>query len=284
MNEAIQNIKMALAPYYSSREIESLIKIIFEHLLHYSPVDIIMHKDSELSDYMIRKINDVVKQLISGTPIQYIFNEAYFDGHYFKVTTDTLIPRPETEELVEMIIKENTASDLKILDIGTGSGCIAISLALAMKFADVTAIDISTKAIEIGCENAQNLKAKVRFINNDIFHYCPPHDSFDIIVSNPPYICEKEKNTMESNVLDHEPDTALFVPDSEPLLFYDRIAKIAIDSLSNNGKLYFEINNLYADDIARMLDQLGYRNIEIRKDMYNLPRFVIAQKIKDNDW
>lgn len=284
MKEAIQKIKDSLAPYYSTREIDALIRIIFEHLMNYSPVDIIMHKDSELSDYMRGKIDEVINELIKGEPIQYIFNDAYFDGHHFKVTQDTLIPRPETEELVEMIISENQQSDLRILDVGTGSGCIALSLALAMKFPIVTAMDISLPALKIAEENATNLKVKIKFVEADILKQRPYNDIYDIIVSNPPYICEQEKKDMEKNVLDYEPESALFVPDSDPLLFYNAISKYAMEALSYGGKLYFEINNKYGLEISSMLQKIGFKNIEIRNDIHNLPRFAIATKPKENDW
>lgn len=278
MKDTIQNIKNSLSPIYNPREIDAFIRIIFEHLMHYTTVDIIMHKDSELSDFIREKIANVTKELVLGKPIQYIFNEAYFDGHYFKVTKDTLIPRPETEELVEMIINENKSTDLNVLDIGTGSGCIAISLALGMKFANVTAFDISTKAISVAEENAKKLKAKINFIEKDILKASPKSGEFNIIVSNPPYICDCEKKDMEKNVLDFEPHTALFVPDQSPIIFYETIAQYARTSLKDNGRLYFEINNKYVDEVTTMLSDSGYINIVAHKDIHNLYRFVSATK------
>lgn len=280
MKQAISKIKESLAPIYDSREIDAMIRIIFEHLLNYSRVDIIMHKDNELSDFMRSKIDKVIERLVAHEPIQYIFNDAYFHGYHFEVTPATLIPRPETEELVDMISDENKREDLHVLDIGTGSGCIAISLALYLPFSKVTAVDISAEAIEVAKRNAAKLKAKVNFIQADILNSFPD-EKFDIIVSNPPYICEEEKANMEQNVLDFEPHTALFVPNTDPLLFYRSIAKNAIKSLNPNGKLYYEINSRFADETVKMLEEIGFAGIEIRKDMYNRNRFAVATKPND---
>ena len=280
MKQAISKIKESLVPIYSSRETDAMVRIIFEHLLNYSRVDIIMHKDNELSDFMRSKIDKVIERLVAREPIQYVFNDAYFHGHHFKVTPATLIPRPETEELVDMISDENKREDLRVLDIGTGSGCIAISLALYLPFSQVSAVDISADAIEVAKRNAAKLKAKVNFIQADILNSFP-EEKFDIIVSNPPYICEEEKADMEQNVLDFEPHTALFVPDTDPLLFYRSIAKNAIKALNPGGKLYYEINSRFAAETVKMLEDTGFSDIGIRKDMYNRNRFAVAKKPED---
>ncbi|MDD2961442.1 MAG: peptide chain release factor N(5)-glutamine methyltransferase [Muribaculaceae bacterium] len=279
MKDTLDKIRKSLTPYYDKGEIESFIKIIFEELLNYSTVDIILHKDNKLSDFMRAKIENVVQDLIKRRPIQYIFGETYFYGHRFKVTPDTLIPRPETEELIDFIVKQNKESDLRVLDIGTGSGCIAISLALALRFAQVDAIDISDKAIDVAKSNGERLHAKVNFINADILNYNDSHnENYNIIVSNPPYICDNEKINMDKNVLDYEPHSALFVPDSDPLLFYRAIADYGTKALNSKGWLYFEINSLYSKEVASMLSDKGYINIEIIKDIHSMPRFVIALK------
>ena len=280
MKQAISKIKESLVPIYGSRETDAMVRIIFEHLLNYSRVDIIMHKDNELSDFMRSKIDKVIERLVAREPIQYVFNDAYFHGHHFKVTPATLIPRPETEELVDMISDENKREDLRVLDIGTGSGCIAISLALYLPFSQVSAVDISADAIEVAKRNAAKLKAKVNFIQADILNSFP-EEKFDIIVSNPPYICEEEKADMEQNVLDFEPHTALFVPDTDPLLFYRSIAKNAIKALNPGGKLYYEINSRFAAETMKMLEDTGFSDIGIRKDMYNRNRFAVAKKPED---
>ena len=279
MQQNINKIRQALSPKYSDREIEAYIRIIFENLLGYTPVDIIMHKDTVLSDFISSKVDHVIEEMLNNKPIQYIFGYTYFHGHKFLVTPGTLIPRPETEELVDLIISENKGYDIRILDIGTGSGCIAISLAIDMKFPEVTAIDISPSAIETAEQNARNLKTKVNFKVADILNPdVRANEEYGIIVSNPPYICEREKKTMESNVLDYEPHSALFVPDNNPLLFYRAIAKYSISALTRQGKLYFEINNLYAVQICAMLEEYGFTGILVHKDVHNQPRFISAIK------
>ncbi|MFI3240560.1 MAG: peptide chain release factor N(5)-glutamine methyltransferase [Bacteroidales bacterium] len=281
MKSNIDKIRKELTPQFSKRDIESYIRIIFYNLLGYSPIDIIMHDDNELSDFISSKIDKIIAELKQNKPIQYIFGNTYFHGHQYRVTPDTLIPRPETEELVDRIIDENSNSDLSLLDIGTGSGAIAISLAMAMKFPIVTAMDISSKALDIAKQNATTLKARVNFQLADILTTPPPSKKYDIIVSNPPYICENEKQAMESNVLDYEPHLALFVPDNNPLLFYRTIAEFGQKALKDGGKLYFEINNKYATQTVNMLQKYGYSQTELIRDIHNEYRFTSA--IKKND-
>lgn len=279
VQQNINKIRQALSGKYSDRETDAFIRIIYENLLRYSPVDIIMHKDTVLSDFISAKIDRVIEELLNNKPIQYIFGYTYFHGHKFIVTPDTLIPRPETEELVDLIITENKGYDIPVLDIGTGSGCIAISLAIDMKFPVVTATDISPAAIEIAEQNAGNLKTKVKFIVADILKTnIPAKEEYSIIVSNPPYICKREKSSMEPNVLDYEPHSALFVPDDNPLLFYRAIAQYSIGALTKPGKLYFEINNIYAVKICTMLEEYGFTEISVHKDVHNEPRFISAVK------
>lgn len=275
-------IKDTLSPIYSKGEIKNIIRIIFENLKNYSQVDIIMNQDEVLSDYIKQKIDVILKRLLNREPIQYIFSEAYFQGMTLKVSPDTLIPRPETEELVDIIIKENTKSDLHILDIGTGSGAIAIALARALRFPVVDAIDISSGAIDIAKENAISLKVKINFMIKDILSIeNPPENIYDIIVSNPPYITNEEKTSMEVNVLDYEPHSALFVPDNEPLLFYTAISSYAKQALRPGGRIYFEINNKFGKETANLLSDCGFSSVNITKDMYGLDRFVSAIKPQD---
>lgn len=275
-------IKDTLSPIYSKGEIKNIIRIIFENLKNYSQVDIIMNQDEVLSDYIKQKIDVILKRLLNREPIQYIFSEAYFQGMTLKVSPDTLIPRPETEELVDIIIKENTKSDLHILDIGTGSGAIAIALARALRFPVVDAIDISSGAIDIAKENAISLKVKINFMIKDILSIeNPPENIYDIIVSNPPYITNEEKTSMEVNVLDYEPHSALFVPDNEPLLFYTAISSYAKQALRPGGRIYFEINNKFSKETANLLSDCGFSSVNITKDMYGLDRFVSAIKPQD---
>lgn len=275
-------IKDTLSPIYSKGEIKNIIRIIFENLKNYSQVDIIMNRDEILSDFIKQKIDVILKRLLNREPIQYIFSEAYFQGMTLKVSPDTLIPRPETEELVDIIIKENNHSDLRILDIGTGSGAIAIALARALRFPVVDAIDISSEAIDIAKENAISLKVKINFMIKDILSIeNPPENIYDIIVSNPPYITNEEKTSMEVNVLDYEPHSALFVPDNEPLLFYTAISSYAKQALRPGGRIYFEINNKFSKETANLLSDCGFSSVNITKDMYGLDRFVSAIKPQD---
>lgn len=282
MQTTIQKIKEVLSPLYSTGEIKNIVRIIFENIKNYSQVDIIMNQDEILSQFIKDKVDMILKRLVNHEPIQYIFNEAYFQGLTLKVTPDTLIPRPETEELIDIIVKENNQSDLHVLDIGTGSGAIAIALAKSLKFPIVDAIDISQKAIDIAQENAKAHKVKINFIMNDILSAeIPTNSVYDIIVSNPPYITLREKDSMEPNVLDYEPHTALFVPDNDPLMFYRAITHYAIYALNPGGRIYFEINSLYGKETAKLLSDNNFIDVDIIKDMYGLDRFVSAAKPKD---
>ena len=276
----LKKIRQELTPLYPSNEIEGIIRIIFDHLKHWSPVDIVLHRDDILSDYITEKIDNILSRLKQHEPIQYIIGEGRFFGRTFKVTPDTLIPRQETEELVEMIIRDfANIDDLQVLDVGTGSGCIAISLAFNLPFSIVTGIDISPKTIEIATENAKSMKAhRVSFHTADIFTLLPQQDSLDIIVSNPPYIANSEKADMEANVLNYEPHSALFVSDDNPLCFYIAIADFAKTALRGGGKLYFEINPIYANQLKEVLIEKGFCDVEIHLDIHNRKRFACASK------
>ena len=224
-------------------------------------------------------------RLEKGEPVQYIIGVADFYGRQFQVAPGVLIPRPETSELCRWIISCRQEAGGRILDIGTGSGCIAITLALDIPDAIVTAWDISDDALRIASENARRLGASVTFEHCNALnisltsHLSPLTSHYDLIVSNPPYICEKEKSAMECNVLDHEPHLALFVPDDDPLLFYRTIAQYAAEALTAQGSLFFEINPLYADDLAQMLRMMSYHGILIHQDQFGKPRFLKATKI-----
>ena len=278
--ELKQYAHTSLASMYAKNEIDGFIRIIFEYLKGWPPVDVALHRDYELSEFISAKAIKIINRLENYEPIQYIVGEGRFYGCVFKVTSATLIPRQETEELVEMIIRENETADLKVLDVGTGTGCIAIVLSRYLKFPAVDAVDVSSEAIEVAKENARDLKAKVDFFTDDIFAMTPRDGSYDIIVSNPPYIAESEKREMERNVLDYEPTSALFVPDSNPIMFYRRIAEYARVALKNGGKLYFEINPLYAVNVEKMLNELKFENIETSVDIHGRKRFIKALKNK----
>lgn len=278
VGQAIEFIRNSLSDIYPRGEVDGFVKIIFRQLLNYESVDILLRKDNILPEFIPEKITKVVKDLQNHRPIQYIFGTAYFHGHNFHVDGSTLIPRPETEELVDMIIKDNPGSDLSVLDCGTGSGCIAISLAIGMRFANVEAIDISEDALKVASGNAVALKAKVRFGKQDILDMPQVSEKYDIIVSNPPYIGECERLSMDSNVLDYEPDTALFVPDNDPLVFYRKIAEFGVTALKPGGRIYYEINSRFPEEMRSMMMKLGYRDISVIRDMQGLYRFLIARK------
>ena len=252
--EAILLMRSQLRDIYDAREIESMARVIFEQVLLWQPVDMVMRDTDELPDFFVNKLNEIISRLTQHEPLQYILGKARFHGHSFAVTPATLIPRPETEQLVDMIIDQNPGSDLRVLDIGTGSGCIAISLARALKFAQVTAIR----------------------------HCSAPSDEWDIIVSNPPYITISEQAEMERNVLDYEPHNALFVPNDDPMLFYRPIAAYAQHALKNGGRLYLEINRAMAQQVTSTLSNAGLRNIQVHTDHFGNNRFVTAIKNNDN--
>ena len=265
-----------LTPSYGESEARSMSRIIMEDVLNYTPVQVIMNSDMDVPDFIPEKINGIVNRILANQPIQYVMGEARFCGLSLKVTPAVLIPRPETEELVDLIIKQwSTVPDIKVLDVCTGSGCIAVALARGLRFPHLTAIDISTEALSVAKENASGLKVRIDFQQADALNLPPAKGRFDIIVSNPPYIAEHERADMPANVIGHEPDLALFVPDNDPLKFYSAISRYAIDALTERGTLYFEINPLFTHDLEQMLRHTGFNNITIMADMYGNQRFAI---------
>lgn len=283
LHQLITNATDALSPSVGGDgEARAMIRLIMEHIKGYRPVDCVLHGHDEATPWLISEVGRIVRRVADGEPLQYVLGVARFMGNDFKVTSATLIPRPETAMLVDMITDDaGSASDLRVLDIGTGSGCIAISLAKALKFPEVTAIDICADAIEVAQANAQALKAIVNFSVSDIITAQPRSDSYDIIVSNPPYIARHEADMMEARVKDHEPHSALFVPDSDPLLFYRAIAAYSIAALRPAGKLYLEINPLYANQLHRMLEDSGFENIVLHRDFNDSYRFATAERPND---
>lgn len=276
--EIIAYMREELRGLHDRRETEAIIRALMEDVLHYSPVDTVLRSDIEQEEVFIDKIKSMTWRLKQGEPLQYVLGHARFHGHEFKVTRDTLIPRPETERMVDMVIDENVDSDLQVLDLGTGCGCIAISLARALKFAQVTGIDISPVALKVAAENACRLKAKVQWEQKDMLNMKPQENRYDIIVSNPPYVCESEKRDMESNVLKNEPAQALFVPDDDPLLFYKAIARFATVSLKPGRRLYLEINQRFGNEIKQLLEQEGLSEVSIMRDQYDRVRHIKACK------
>ncbi len=262
----------------SDGEATAMARLIFHSLKGWNTTDLVIHAPDRLSEFTLERIDNIMERLGNHEPLQYILGEGRVYGIDLRVTPDTLIPRPETEELVEMIVERaDGRSDLRVLDIGTGSGAIAIALARNLRFPQISALDISEGALDVARDNARRLHADIRFLHADILTYDPPRHSLDIIVSNPPYIALKERAEMEPHVKDHEPARALFVPDDDPLLFYRRILTIGLDALTGAGRVYFEINPLYASELKQMMQQMGYDGVELHKDISGRLRFASGE-------
>lgn len=274
VNRIVKHIKENLGSYYPAGEVATFTRIIVTEMLGIPQMTFFLKDNVELTHEQEATLADAIKRLQKYEPIQYIQGYSDFCGLRFKVTPATLIPRPETSELVEWIASESSSKAVNILDIGTGSGCIAVSLANKLLQSKVTAWDISAEALAVATENSRNNSTEVTFEQVDILSYEPTEAQFDIIVSNPPYIKENEKSAMHSNVLDWEPHTALFVPDSDPLLFYRTIAKKGLTLLKPGGTLYFEINRAHGAETVEMLAGLGYTGIELRKDFAENDRMI----------
>lgn len=278
MNKIVAYIRSRLQPYYTAEEVSALSRIVCCDLLGQAPTDYYLGKDIALSPKKEQELEDILQRLSRFEPLQYIEGRTLFLGREFWVAPGVLIPRPETEELVELMLKEIPA-DARILDVGTGSGCIAISLAKELPDALVTAWDVSPEALSVARANARKLQADVRFVECDVLA-CQVDEVglYDVIVSNPPYVTEAEKADMEPNVLQWEPSLALFVPDDDPLRFYRRIAVLGRDMLADGGRLYFEINRAYGREMVEMLRTMGYVGVRVEKDLSQNDRFVIAEK------
>lgn len=278
MNKIVAYIRSRLQPYYTAEEVSALSRIVCCDLLGQAPTDYYLGKDIVLSSKKEQELEDILQRLSRFEPLQYIEGRTLFLGREFWVAPGVLIPRPETEELVELMLKEIPV-DARILDVGTGSGCIAISLAKALPDALVTAWDVSPEALSVARVNACKLQANVRFVECDVLA-CQVDEVglYDVIVSNPPYVTEAEKADMEPNVLQWEPSLALFVPDDDPLRFYRRIAVLGRDMLADGGRLYFEINRAYGREMVEMLRTMGYVRVRVKKDLSQNDRFVIAEK------
>lgn len=263
-----------LEPLYGNGEARAITDYVLDVCFGLSKADILCGAVEEMTAEKTAELNKIFGRLTEGEPVQYVLGRAEFSGRWFNVRPGVLIPRPETEELCAWITADSKASGSpEVLDIGTGSGCIAITLQLDMPESNVTAWDISADALDVARENAQQLGANVNFVKLDALN-AKPEGEWDVIVSNPPYICEKEKKDMAVNVLEHEPHTALFVPDADPLLFYRAITRLAVQTLSKGGRLYFEINPIYADDTCRMMQAEGMTAVELRSDMYGKQRMA----------
>lgn len=277
LQDTKQAIKHQLTSIYEPLELNSIVNMLIEELTGWDALHQNIHKNDALDDTQANQLEDYIQQLLTGKPIQYIIQKAWFMGQPYFVNEHVLIPRPETEELVEWVISyaEIVKKPLQILDIGTGSGCIPIALKMAIPNASICCIDISKAAIEIAKQNAEKHKTDIVFKEQDILQTKQLKDQFDIIVSNPPYIPNREKGTMQKQVIEFEPEIALFVSDHFPLLFYSKIAQIGKTALKPNGQLFFEIHYDQGEAILKLLDEMGY-HAELQQDMYGKDRMVRA--------
>lgn len=267
-----------LAPFYDAYEAESFFYLILEEKHKLRQIDLALNHELVFTEDDFVMWDALLKQLKKEVPIQYLLGKTHFYGLDFEVNENVLIPRPETEELVEWIINENSGTSkskkIKILDIGTGSGCIAVTLAKNLPSATVYAIDVSKKAIEIAKKNAANNNVEVVFMLKNVLELEILKSDYDIIVSNPPYIRNLEKQEIRKNVLDYEPHLALFVEDDDALIFYRQIASLARKNLSDNGRIYFEINQYLGIETVDLLEKMGFKEIELRKDIYDNDRMI----------
>lgn len=268
----------ALIPLYGRGEAEWMTRLTLEYVTGWSRVDLLVDADKELGEVRVEAVKNIVARLLKHEPLQYILGYEDFMGLKINVNPSVLIPRPETQELVNIIIdREAKVSDLSVLDAGTGSGAIAVALSRNLRFASVTAIDNSDAALEVARGNAERLRTPVTFVNADILSLTTlPGEPFDIIVSNPPYVLDSERAEMSANVLGHEPSAALFVPDSDPLRFYLALARYAAaGGLKPGGRLYFECNPLTIDALASRLEP-DFDEVETVRDSFGRKRFIIA--------
>ncbi len=278
--KAYKNLVAELCNTYSKREAEAISRMLIEHVSGFKPHQIITNNEITLNSTQFNKIQTSLSQLKLQKPIQYILGQTEFFGLNIDVNSSVLIPRPETEELVQWIISENSLSNPKILDIGTGSGCIAIALAKHIPKATVFALDYSPEALKVAEQNAKKNEVDITFFQCDILNP-PEHISsapFDIIVSNPPYVRESEKTQMQPNVLNNEPELALFVNDNKPLIFYEAIAKFAKGNIKPNGTVYCEINEALGNKTKEVFQKNGFVNTEIRKDINGKDRMLKGNK------
>lgn len=280
LNEYKNHFKKALMPIYDELECNTMFAITMEEVLGYQRIDVMLKADEVLSENHVKRLEEVMELLRTEQPIQYIFNKGYFYGYEFKVSSATLIPRRETEELVEWVLQimnEQPNKIWRVLDIGTGTGCIPITIKKEFPLADISAIDVSKEALQIAKENAVNLEADVLFIEKDILK---TNDlaNYDIIISNPPYVRNLEKAEIKKNVLEFEPHLALFVEDDDPLIFYRKIAQLAHQFLNVNGFLFFEINQYLGKEMEEMMKEY-FSDIELKKDILQNDRMMKMTKI-----
>ena len=282
LNKAKRHFTEVLAEQFPQREAEQLMRILLEDLFDIDQKRQLMEPKLRIDELQYAQLEKAVKQLLEGVPVQYVTGKAWFDGLLFQVDESVLIPRPETEELVQRI-SETVPDDkpIRIWDIGTGSGCIAVALAKRFPQAEVKAFDVSTQALEMASRNAEYNKVQVEFVCDDVLH--PQSESWlqpvDLVVSNPPYIRESERTAMERNVLEHEPHLALFVPDDDPLLFYRQILNLAKPQLNPGGVVWFEINEAMGEAMLQLAQEMGFE-ADLFEDFAGKQRFVRCLKKK----
>ncbi len=290
VQEAYQQLMYQLFEMYDDREAANIADMVIEHISAFRKIDRIINKQFPLNEDQIQLLNNYTFQLLQNKPVQYVLHDAWFAGMKLYVDENVLIPRPETEELVDWIIADcqlritdslltTHHSPLTFLDIGTGSGCIPVALKKKLPNAEIHALDVSQGALNVATQNAVTQQTEINFhllniLDKNVWSLLP---NFDIIVSNPPYVKQSEATAMHKNVLQHEPYVALFVPDEDALLFYKTIAEFGLQHLNRNGKLFFEINEALGKDVCDLLKEYGYTNIELKKDLQGKDRMVSAE-------
>ncbi len=279
MPDSLSYLRNRLNGMFPRREIDAIIRILVQDVLNLSVTEFLLKRQDSISEEKQALIRDIADRLALGEPLQYILGITEFYGLSFHVEPGCLIPRQETEELVDLILKENLQENLSILDIGTGSGCIAIAIASNKKSSNISAWDISQKALTIARKNAEDNHVSIEFKQTDILKYPQPSaPAYNIIISNPPYIPDSEQSSMNKNVTEHEPHLALFVPDDNPLLFYKKIAAFAWNSLLPNGRLYFEIHEKQGIQIINLLEKFKFNNPHITVDLNGKDRIISCTK------
>lgn len=271
----VQLYRQELIQIYPQREVEQIIALVFEDVLNYSRVDIVMHSDEVPDDHIVATMQSVLERLINNEPVQYVLGKTVFYGLPFNVNRDVLIPRQETEELIHWILKDSLPDRPSIIDLGTGSGCIPIVIKDLWPSAKVYGADVSVDALNVAGQNARLNGVDVEFFHFDILE----RDSlafmkFDLMVSNPPYVRRSERNLMEQNVLGFEPELALFVEDDDPLIFYRKIVDLAEGHLNRGGKLYFEINEAFGNELSQLMKDRGFVSVELKKDFSGKHRML----------
>ncbi len=281
MQEALVYIRKELAAIYPATEAESLARLVLQHVKKYTHTQLLLARNEALNENEQQQVNEIVSRLKKDEPLQYILGETEFYGLKFYCKAGALIPRPETEELVDLIAREYAGQLPAILDLGTGTGCIPISLKKQLPLASVFGCDISETCLQLARENAALNEAPVSFFKLNMLEPEWPTElpPFDVLVSNPPYVCESEKKLMQANVLNYEPELALFVSDDDPLLFYRAIVSLAAKNLKSGGKLFWEINEALGKECCRLLETAGYQKVNLLKDINGKDRMISAQKL-----